>query len=205
MEVVNDALVAGTQKPPHHVGSHPAQSDHAQFHVVFLSLVKTSKMKPSWSNFLVLQRLDFRQAALVAWSAAEVSGQKGLDQFPGERRPDHSLTQAKNVHIVIFDALVGGENIMDKPGTHPGNFVRGDGCSDTAAADGHSTVHFSRGNGPGKGNDEVRVVVFGVQLVCAEVHDLIPRAAKLLRQLLFQGKPTMVRGDSHTHHDFSLA
>ena len=38
LEVVNDALVAGPQKAPHHVGSHPAQSDHAQFHVVFLSL-----------------------------------------------------------------------------------------------------------------------------------------------------------------------
>ena len=38
LEVVNDALVAGPLKTPHHVGSHPAQSDHAQFHVVFLSL-----------------------------------------------------------------------------------------------------------------------------------------------------------------------
>ncbi len=37
MEVVNNALVPGAQKAPHHVGSHPAQSDHAQFHVVFLS------------------------------------------------------------------------------------------------------------------------------------------------------------------------
>jgi hypothetical protein len=36
LEVVNDALVAGSPKAPHHVGSHPAQSDHAQFHVVFL-------------------------------------------------------------------------------------------------------------------------------------------------------------------------
>ncbi len=32
MDVVNDALVAGAHKAPHHVGSHPAQSDHAQFH-----------------------------------------------------------------------------------------------------------------------------------------------------------------------------
>jgi hypothetical protein len=184
MEVVNDTLVACPQEAPHHVSSHSAQSDHAQFHVFFLSLVKMSQINPSWSNFLVLQRLDFRQAALVAWSAAEVSGQKGLDQFPGERRPDHSLTQAKNVHIVIFDALVGGENIMDKPGTHPGNFVRGDGCSDTAAADGHSTVHFSRGNGPGKGNDEVRVVVSRAQFVCAKIHDLMVGPAQQFSYLL---------------------
>ena len=66
MEVVNDALVACPQKAPHHVGSHSAQSDHAQFHMIFLSLVKMSPMNPSWSYFLALQRLDFSQAAYVA-------------------------------------------------------------------------------------------------------------------------------------------
>ena len=38
MEVVNDALVTGPQQAPHHVGSHPAQSDHAQFHATLPSL-----------------------------------------------------------------------------------------------------------------------------------------------------------------------
>jgi hypothetical protein len=38
MQVIDDALVASPQKPPHHVGSHSAQSDHSQFHVAFLSL-----------------------------------------------------------------------------------------------------------------------------------------------------------------------
>ena len=36
MDVVNDALVTGAQQAPHHVVSHPTQSDHAQFHVMFL-------------------------------------------------------------------------------------------------------------------------------------------------------------------------
>ncbi len=40
MKVVNDALVTGPLKAPHHVGPHPAQSDHTQFHVVFLSLAR---------------------------------------------------------------------------------------------------------------------------------------------------------------------
>jgi hypothetical protein len=33
----NDATVAGPWEAPYHVGSHAAQSDHAQFHVAFLS------------------------------------------------------------------------------------------------------------------------------------------------------------------------
>ena len=80
-------------------------------------------MNPSWPNFLVLQRPHFSQAALVAWSAAEVSGQKGLDQFPGERRPDHFSTQTKDIDVVIFDVLVSGENIMDEPSTHTDLFA----------------------------------------------------------------------------------
>ena len=35
--VKNDAMVAGPHKTPHHIGSHPPQSDHAQFHVILLS------------------------------------------------------------------------------------------------------------------------------------------------------------------------
>jgi hypothetical protein len=32
MNIVHDALVAGLHKTPHHIVSHPAQADHAQFH-----------------------------------------------------------------------------------------------------------------------------------------------------------------------------
>jgi hypothetical protein len=62
-----------------------------------------------------------------------VSGQKGLDQFPGERRPDDFSAQTEDIHVVIFDALMSGENIMDEPGTHARNFVRCDGRTHAAA------------------------------------------------------------------------
>jgi hypothetical protein len=62
-----------------------------------------------------------------------VSGQKGLDQFPGEPRPDHFSAQTEDIHVVIFDALMSGENIMNEPGTHTRNFVRSDGRTHAAA------------------------------------------------------------------------
>ena len=140
----------------------------------------------------------------MALGAAEVSGEKGLDQFQSEGRPDHFSAQTKYIHVVIFDALVSGENIMDEPGTNTGNFVHGDGRSHAAAAERHSTLNVSRGDGPGQGDNEVGVVIFGVQLVCAEVHDFVPRATQRFRHLLFQGEASVVPGDSHTHHDFSF-
>ena len=47
-------------------------------------------------------------------------------------------------------------------------------------------------------------VIFRVHLVCAEVHDLVLRPAQQFRQLLFQRKPPVVRGNSHAHHNFSM-
>jgi hypothetical protein len=37
--------------------------------------------------------MHFGQAALVAFRTAEVSVQKGLDEFTGQRRPDHLSTE----------------------------------------------------------------------------------------------------------------
>ena len=112
----------------------------------------------------------------MALGAAEVSGQKGLDQLPGECRPDHFSTQTKDIHVVIFDALMSGEDIMDEPGTHAGNLVRGDGRSHAAAAECHSAFNLPRGDGLCQGDDEVGVIISGVQFVCTEIHDLVPRA-----------------------------
>ena len=67
--------------------------------------------------------------------AALKRGQESLDQFQGERRSDHLSAETKNVHVIIVDARMGRENIMDKPGTHTGYFVRGDSRSNAAAAD----------------------------------------------------------------------
>ena len=95
--------------------------------------------------------LHFIQAAFVALGTTEVSRQKSLDQFPGQRGPDHFSTQTKDIHVVIFDALMGGENIMDEPGPHTGNLVRGDGRSHAAAAERHSAFNLPRGHGPEPG------------------------------------------------------
>jgi hypothetical protein len=104
---------------------------------------------------------------------AEVRGQKGIDQFPGEGRPDYFSTQTEDIHSVIFDALVGGENIMDERRTYTTDFVCSDGRTHATSTQRHSAFHLSRGYGFGQRDNEVWVVVSGVQLVGAEVDDLV--------------------------------
>ncbi len=157
-------------------------------------------MSPERSVLVNFQRPDLGQPALVAGSAAEVSRQEGLDELPRERDPEHFSTETTDVHVVIFDALVGTKDMVDESGTHAGNLVRGNGRSDTAAADRHTTFDLTRRDRPRQGNDEVGVVIVGAQLMRAKVHDLEASVLQRLHQKRFQPESSMVAGDSHSHH-----
>jgi hypothetical protein len=87
---------------------------------------------------------------------------------------------------------VGGENVVDKPCTHTGNFVRSDGRTHATAAEHDSALNLPGGHCPRQRDDEFRVVISGVQLMSAEVHDFVLRAPQQLRHLRLQDKAAMV-------------
>jgi hypothetical protein len=66
-----------------------------------------------------------------------------------------------------------GEDIVDESRAHTRNFVCSDGRSDTAAANCHAALNHSRCDSIGQRDYEIRVVVFWVQVVGTEVHDVI--------------------------------
>jgi hypothetical protein len=134
----------------------------------------------SRSDFSVLQRQHFCHAASVTCGAAEVRLQKDSNQFQGEGGSNHLSTQAENVHVVVFDALMGGEDVVDKPSAHTRNFVCSDGRANTAVAKRHAALHFRRGNSPVQWDDEVGVVIRRVQFVCAEVDNIVPQGCSVL-------------------------
>jgi hypothetical protein len=109
----------------------------------------------------------------MACGATEVRDQKDLDQFQGERRPNHLSSQAGDIHVVIFNALMGGKFIVNEPGSDTGNFICRDRRANAAAAERHSALNILGSDGSGQGDDQVRIVISGVQLVCAEVYDLV--------------------------------
>jgi hypothetical protein len=59
---------------------------------------------------------------------------------------------------------MGGEHVMDKPGADARNFVRRDGCADSAAAQCHGALNSAGGNRPRQRNDEVGVIVSTVEV-----------------------------------------
>ena len=66
----------------------------------------------------------------------EMSSQK-LNDCPKVSHPDHFSTQTKDIHVVVLDALMGGEDVMDSAARTPANLfaaIR----SHAAAAEHHS-------------------------------------------------------------------
>jgi len=132
------------------------------------------------------QRFHFVDSALVALRAAEASFQKRLDQFPRERGPDHLSTQRKDIHVVVFNSLVGGEYVVNKSGPHTGKpywrrWMHPRHCRRVLLRDPpcQRPRHWPE-------DHVIGVIVSRIQLMSAEVYDLVARASQQFRDLLFQ-------------------
>lgn len=62
---------------------------------------------------------------------------------------------------------------MDQSGTNIRNFVRGDGCTDTATAESYAAINITGRDGSRQRHDKVRIVVIRIQPVCTEIHDFV--------------------------------
>ena len=81
----------------------------------------------------------------------------------------------------------------------PGYLVGTDRCADTATADRHATLHLSRGNRARQRNNEIGIVICRVQVMRAEIDDLMPRCAQVRDKLLLQTKSAVIRGNANAH------
>ena len=62
---------------------------------------------------------------------------------------------------------------MNESSPHAGNLVGSDGCADATAAQGQAAVDLSLCHGMGQGNDEIGIVVAGIELEGTEINDRI--------------------------------
>jgi hypothetical protein len=62
----------------------------------------------------------------VPWRLAVLGREKGLDEVPCDRRADCSAAHAKNVHVIVLNALFGGKVIVDQRSAGTGKFILAD-------------------------------------------------------------------------------
>jgi hypothetical protein len=101
--------------------------------------------------------------------------------------------------VVVLDPLPGREVVVHKSGTDSRDLVSAHRRSDPASADGHPTLDLSFRHSSRQRNNEVGIIVAGIQAVRTEINYLVPCRAKTCSQVFFQTKSTMVRANSYMH------
>ena len=134
-------------------------------------------------------RFHARQAPQVPVGLIELGAEERLHEIPGDGRPDGPSAHAQYVEVIVLDASLGGEVVVDEGGADTGDFVGADRCAHTAAADSHAALYLSGNDGLGERNDEVGIVVLRIQRVRAEIHDFVARGAQVVMSSSFRPNP----------------
>ena len=72
----------------------------------------------------------FRQSSQMPVGPTELGGEKRLDEIPGDGWPDRPPAHAENVEVIVLDALLRGEMVVDERCADAGNLVGADRGAD---------------------------------------------------------------------------
>jgi len=125
--------------------------------------------------------------------------QKRPDEIPGNGGAHRPAAHTNDVHVVVFDALLGGEVVVDQCRADSRNFVGADTRSYAAAANRHAAFHFPRHHGFRKRDNEIGIIVAGCPNVGTEIDDFVSVRTNSCDYLFLQTKPAVIGGDSNTH------
>src|SRR5260370_2937038 len=150
-------------------------------------------------DWLPFERSHLAQPADVAFFLGELGSQESIHQFSGDNKAHHPAADTEDVHIVVLDSLVSRVVVLNQPGADARNFVGTDRGPYPTAADRDAALHFPRSHSLGERDDEVGIVVAGIQAVCPHIDHLVPSLAKMGNQFFLQTKATVICGDSQAH------
>ena len=125
--------------------------------------------------------------------------EEGLDQIPSHGGTNGAAAHAEDIHVIILNALLGGEVIMDEAGADALGFIGADRGPHPAATDGDAALDLACHESEGHRGDEVGIVVVMAELVGTEVDDFVTGGLELGDQLFFQFKSAVIGCKSYAH------
>jgi hypothetical protein len=148
-------------------------------------------------------RLSFQithlgNAAFEVLLAARTCIQIRADEIEREPVSDDLRTEAENVGVVVFDALVRGVDVVGESGTDTGELVGGHACSYTGATDHHSPVVFAASYGVAHASRDIREVD-RFRSVSADVGHLESPVFKCPNHGRFELVPGVIGSDDNPH------
>jgi hypothetical protein len=101
--------------------------------------------------------------------------------------------------VIVLDSLTSRKVVMDQTGANTHNLVGTNGCADAASTNRHPTLDFAGGHRFSEGDDEIGIVITGVQGVSTEIDHFMSGCTKLGNEIFFQAKSAVIRGNSQAH------
>src|SRR5512147_1578851 len=83
------------------------------------------------------ERGHLAQATKVTRGGAVFRGEECLHEVPGHFRTDRAAAHAQDVHVIVLNALLRREMIVNQTGANAFHLVGANGGADAAAADRH--------------------------------------------------------------------
>src|SRR5438093_13689263 len=85
------------------------------------------------------------------------------------------------------------------PARMPGTLLAHTGRADSTAANSHASIHLAGCDCLRERNQEIGIIVTGIQIVGAEVHHLVPNRFKFGHEVFFETESTMIGSDANPH------
>ena len=111
--------------------------------------------------------------------------EEGLDQIPSHGGTNGAAAHAEDIHVIILNALLGGEVIMDEAGADALGFIGADRGPHPTATDGDASLHLTSHDGEGHRSDIVGIIIVMTELMSAKINTLMTGRPELGDQLFF--------------------
>jgi hypothetical protein len=134
----------------------------------------------------VFELRHFRQTAPMALGTAETGEEKCFNQLPGKSMPNDKTTEADQIDVIVLDSLVGRKRVMNQTGSDARHLVGNNRSTDSAAADGNTSLHISSGDCSGQRHDKIRIIVIGHRLPVTEINDFRTGLTQHADQVFFE-------------------
>ncbi len=125
----------------------------------------------------------------MPFTAAETGREKAFNQILGQGEAGDPTSQAHEVQVIMLHPLVGGIDLSDQSGAHPGDFIGGDRGAHTTATQGQTPIYLSLRHRPGQRGHDIGIIVFVVELVGTEINNLYPHRRNSGMSFSFNSKP----------------
>ncbi len=124
----------------------------------------------------------------MALGTAKFCIKECVDHFQSHSKGDDSPAKAYNVHVVVFDPLVGRKCVVNQCSPYSRNLVCGYRRAYTASANCNPPINLAGCNGARQRNHKIRVVVFLLHRVSPKSLYRVARGLKSGTNLLFNPK-----------------